>query len=392
MAISAAHRPMSNERVFWVAATYVGDALKQVHRHKAQGVFELLRQALQDQLRNAGMLHEQIGKLPNRTMTLYYQFLDWISPQASLLPVAERCTSRSATGIPIPDFTFSHYPAIAPKSLNLTRSDWPSILGRLQQLHADLGWNRTSTIMWRGDVMNQPFNNRNLPVEHRYRRSRMVELFHDELESKLAELGVSSDVGHAGRLALRGSITWMQRQRASWPDQCHSRYQLHVDGFSYAASLKYRLACGAVVLRISGANGVGHRLEAPLEWFEAVRPLRAGVEYVEISPNMSNLVEEVRQLQRDPQKAQRLSAAAASYAANELSQAAVSSFLDAFLTAYATLFAQWHQSCGRAAAHARVREVEADPAGCAAAAEREALEAPSADPHLRPVVCATVVA
>ena len=66
---------MSNEGVFWVAATYSGDALKHLHRHKAQGVFELLRQALQDQLRNGGMLHEQIGKLPNRTMTLYYHFL-----------------------------------------------------------------------------------------------------------------------------------------------------------------------------------------------------------------------------------------------------------------------------------------------------------------------------
>ena len=135
--------------------------------------------------------------------------------------------------------------------------------------------------------MNEPAYKTDLPLMHRFRRSRMLQLI--ERQSRLAALGVQVDVGHVkGKQGFNfvGMMQRFNRQPVDIHTQCRSRYQLHVDGFS-AAALKYRLACGAVILRVTGGNSVAHKLEVPIEWFEAVQPLRPGSEYVAIAPDLS---------------------------------------------------------------------------------------------------------
>ena len=377
---------IDGRRTFNTAATFIGDALKPLHRHKAEGALKLLQQHLRVEPCNT-LLHEQVASLPNRSMTLYYVITDWPVVQHGLLPVFEHCTSASATGVPIPDFTFWHYPAINPKSLGPAaggRSGWEAARQQLGELHATLGPNRTSTITWRGDQLNEPGGGKEktLPGDHRFRRSRMLrDLWH--MRASLSALNVSSDVVHIS------SRYPTNQPRTSWIDMCRSRYMMHVDGYSYAAALKFRLACGAVVLRIAGANSFfNNRLEAPIEWFEAATPLTPGVEYVAIDANRSNLLDEVRQLQSDPLRARAISDAAATYAATAISPAAVSSYLAAVLTAYAALFARWSSRC--ALAKGREPDVPTEPAACAARAAADAAEVRSPT-GLLPVVCSTLL-
>jgi hypothetical protein len=364
----ADHAQPRHRQVYDVAATFAGDALKPRHRHKANGMLELLLQALREQLRRGNGLHQRVASLPNGTMVLFYQISDFPYFEAGLLPVVEMCTAHeSSGGVPTPDFTFWSYPSV--KSKTLDRTEWPVVLKRLGQLHASLGANRTSMLTWRGDTMMEPgLAARTLPREHQFRRS--IALRHvASLGAALAAAGVEADVGHYGSLHLRPSMRGLERARASWPDMCRSRYMLHLDGYSYSASLKYRLACGAVVLRVQGAVGVGRRSLPPIEWFEAATPLRPDIEYVSILPNLSNLVTEVQRLQRDPLRAQRLSDAAARYAATAIAPAAVSSYLEAFLAAYATLFGRWVLRCGSGRAAPRVPEVDPRSEACAEALE-----------------------
>lgn len=256
--LRVAVRATSDHRGFTLAATYWGDALMRVHRPKVDGQLGLLRQTL---VRASDSFHAQVAALPNRTLTLYYSISDWINTQRALLPVIEQCTSASSTGFPFPDFTFYDYPAIRPEAITSSaaatsppaaavatvmasahhpraRGDWPTALALLGNVHRTRGTrNRTPTIVWRGSAQHQPFNNANLPPEHRYRRSYVLQAM-NSLAPRLATLGVAVDV-HATDAQLGQRA---RDRKLTWPQMCAARYQLHVDGYSYAAALKYRLA------------------------------------------------------------------------------------------------------------------------------------------------------
>ena len=377
-AASSVSRGERAQRAFAVAATFVGDAVKPEHRHKADAAFAMFVKVLREQQGNGTLYNRLMNASPNRSMTLYYHVSDYSITQSSYLPVMEHCTSASATGIPVPDFTFSRYSALKSKSTPLGRSDWPSLLNSLGRQHLDLGWeNRTRAITWRGNAMNEPAYKTDLPLMHRFRRSRMLQLI-ERQASRLAALGVQVDVGHVkGKQGFNfvGMMQRFNRQPVDIHTQCRSRYQLHVDGFSYAAALKYRLACGAVILRVTGGNSVAHKLEVPIEWFEAVQPLRPGSEYVAIAPDLSNLVDHIERLELNPADARRMSSAAAAYASRVLAPAAISNYLTIFLTAYAALYAEWDAVC-RDARHVLPEGLNPEPATCAAAAAAMATQDP----------------
>ena len=189
------------------------------------------------------------------------------------------------------------------------------------------------------------------------------------LQPQLASMNVSVDVGHSSKRGpLGGTLTKFNLPAVDWPTLCRSRYMLHLDGYSYAAALKYRLACGAIVLRVPGGNSIGGQVvEAPIEWFEAATPMRPGVEYVPIWPNMSNLMDEVRELERDPERAQGISNAAVGYTSRALSPASVSSYMAELLHAYALFFSTWQRSCRDLSQH-RIPEVDPESSACEAAA------------------------
>ena len=242
-------------------------------------------------------------------------------------------------------------------------------------------------------MMQEPgLGSRSLPREHTFRRTLALRRV-EELGSDLLAAGVEADVGHHGTVRLHAPrLRSLERAKASWPDMCRSRYMLHLDGYSYSASLKYRLACGAVVLRVVGAIAVGRKSVAPIEWWEAATPLRPHEEYVQIDANLSNLMPEVRRLQREPHLSRRISDAAASYAQKAIGPAAISSYMDALLSEYVKLFGKWARVCGRSTGTIhRVSEVDARREACAEARETRQRAESAEHRGLRPsLVCRTV--
>ena len=332
-----------------VLASYSGQALAEAHRHKAEGVVQLIeRAAYQHKL----MLLAELFRLPNRRSSFYVSINDFQSDeQGAHLPLLERCTTASATaGVPIPDSTFaSNHEARSSGG----EGHWASVLSSLLRVAASKNTTRRlPRLTWRGEVRNQPTFLSELPLEHRRRRGYALREVLQQ-RARLAQAGIAVDVQGTSPLSA-SHVRWNARETGhalqghlSWPQQCASRYLLHLDGFSYSASLKYKLACGAVVLRVSGGNLLhrgAQQFEPPVEWFEAVHPLANAT--VPLLANLSGWVDELLRVNADEARREALSTAAANYARRHLSPDAVTCYMATVLRAYMRLYGKWEAVCG----------------------------------------------
>eukprot|EP00966_Prymnesium_polylepis_P076064 1763593-Prymnesium_polylepis.2 len=270
-------------------------------------------------------------------MDVYLSFNDWtithIQRFQSLLPLGEMCTVPSAVaGIPIPDWSFVEYPNINARREGIRNTSWTALWSALQEQYfgAPPEATRDPVVRWRGRKT-QPVFWKDAPLEIRIRRSIAgAHLSEPNATAALAVLGISNDVK-------------IEREWMGWKDMCRALYQLHVDGYTNAYSLKYRLACGATMLRIEGGNWVGRTTEVPTEWYEAVTPLEPGVHYLPVFANFSNLVDQVVRTSR--QDAGRIAQHAASYAKHHLSPDAVHCFKSTFITMYAKFYERYSRFC-----------------------------------------------
>ena len=317
-----------------VNASYSGQALASAHRHKADGVVELIERATRHHNR---MLLGELLQLPNQRSSLFISINDFQSDDhGAHLPLLERCTTASSTaGVPIPDSTFARNHEARSSG---DEGRWANVLSSLLRVAASRNTTRRlAKLTWRGEPRNQPTFLSELPIEHRRRRGHALRHVLQQ-RAQLAEAGIAVDV--------QGTPSTTHERHLSWPQQCISRYLLHLDGFSYSASLKYKLACGAVVLRVEGGNLLhrgGQQFEPPLEWFEAVHPLTSAT--IPVPANFSGWVEHLLRVHQDEERREALSTAAAEYARTHLSTDAVACYLASVLRAYLRLYGQWVRVC-----------------------------------------------
>ena len=248
-----------------------------------------------------------------------------------LLPGLWFSSSSSSHELAVPDYTFASYPAAAPLlgASSGTLAPWDEVLEAASSFMG--GRARDEAVVWRGDADRQPIFQRRLPLEQQKRREKALRKF-SRLHEPLARIGLRQDVRKAPPL--------------SWEDMCRARFALHVDGSGASNALKYRLACGNVVLRVRGLNQLGRFVEPQLEWWELLEPPKSGTEWIEIVANLSTVLSHLQALQATPSRAAAIGQAAARYARRVLSPAVVRCYWLTLLQEYARLFGAWRRTCG----------------------------------------------
>lgn len=350
-----------------LTAVYNAAGLKR--RDRADGVLAVLLRALESG--GAALLHPHVRALRPPRMELFFTFGDFppSSGAAGLpagLPVLSMATSEHASGLAVPDWTFARNHEMNASAMGLLGAlgrglgehgldtSWEAVSAPLLRAARAPPAEREPKLLWRGSPGNQPTFHTGLPLEQRTRRSVALAAAR-RASPALARLGVAVDVASA--------TPDETRRRLSWAEMCRARYQLHLDGFGYSFALRYRLACGSIVLRPRAVGAVARGLNEPhFEWWEAAWPMRPGVEYVPLHANLSDLELEVRRLERSPHEALRVWRAAAAYTQRALPPEAASCFWRHFLIAYTGLHAAWQRTCAGAQPAARaVSWLEANP-------------------------------
>ncbi|GAX76443.1 hypothetical protein CEUSTIGMA_g3888.t1 [Chlamydomonas eustigma] len=114
------------------------------------------------------------------------------------LPAFATCADEERTDIPVPDFTFEDYPEAG---------------------YANTSFWAIKELLHHKDSMG-----------------------HQQNGTDSENLGLKTDVVDTGFVTSnQKDFVWLDRQ-------CTYRYLLHTAGFSYSAGLKYKLACGSVLL------------------------------------------------------------------------------------------------------------------------------------------------
>lgn len=146
------------------------------------------------------------------------------------LPAFALCTDHDHIDIPVPDFTFGCYP-----EAQYANSSWPAIAQLLSMKGRMTRWqNRRKSI----------FHRSNWGVGPRRGLMPLLQNLHQEGRD-LDELGAALDVGDTGfTVANVDQFVWLD-------GQCENMVQIHTAGFSYSAALKYKMACGSLVLKFA---------------------------------------------------------------------------------------------------------------------------------------------
>ena len=328
-----------------VQVAYGINALKD--RARADGTVATLLEALE--MSDSFALAHHISLLRPPCLHIFVSLSDFVMGNIASWPLLGLVTSAHASNFPVPDWTFAQTPhpnSIQPNSSMISWAEASkSLLNHARQTPPR---SRNPTLTWRGSPANQPFFSRALPFEQRHRRTLALRVVKRLNRSgQMARIGLSTDV----RSSLHSRLSWLQ--------MCAARYQLHLAGFSsYAVALKQRLACGSVVLRPKAIDPIGPHLEPSLEWWQAVSPLSTNVELVDIDANLTELAATLASLEREPERAARISTAASDYVDRVLSPDAVSCYWHQLLMGLVPLVIDWRQRCAPHEEHILSARVE----------------------------------
>jgi protein glucosyltransferase len=145
----------------------------------------------------------------------------------SKLPAFTLCTDTDHSDIPVPDFTYGCYPETQYKN-----SSWEYISHRLATESENITWkNRYNTI----------FHRSNWGVGPRRGLMPLLEQLHSN-KTDVQLLGGVLDIGDTGFQAKS------EDKFVFLHEQCVHKAAIHTAGFSYSAGLKYKLACGQLVV------------------------------------------------------------------------------------------------------------------------------------------------
>ena len=147
------------------------------------------------------------------------------------LPHFAMCGQRTQAEIPVPDFTFHSYGKLSGREPD---TSWAAISRRLREgAEGRQAWRlRQRRLTFRGTVSGS-----------RMRRALVPNLMACARNETAVPLDVQDTCCGARKRAYRLNLT----------EQCRSRYLLHLEGNAYSASLKYKLACGSLVLLIDSS-------------------------------------------------------------------------------------------------------------------------------------------
>ena len=244
---------MPNARLLWSVGGEQG---------KATGMHALLRAALHE---FSPEFHRILVRGP---IHLFFHFNDFPTMTKAVelrLPMFAMAATEGTTEVPVPDFTFHGYSKVSgvPGS-DQWATGWVHLAKVLQQAAREVPWSqRVDSLFWRGTV----------------RGSRTRASIVPSLELRGSELPVPLDVKEVTSSRTNDSAHPVRHNNyIALPEQCRNRYLLHLDGNAYSASLKYKLACGSLVLVV----------RSPYEEF-FYRGLVAGVHYVAVdAPDLWN--------------------------------------------------------------------------------------------------------
>eukprot|EP00316_Scyphosphaera_apsteinii_P024114 CAMPEP_0119307372 /NCGR_PEP_ID=MMETSP1333-20130426/7898_1 /TAXON_ID=418940 /ORGANISM="Scyphosphaera apsteinii, Strain RCC1455" /LENGTH=322 /DNA_ID=CAMNT_0007310911 /DNA_START=267 /DNA_END=1232 /DNA_ORIENTATION=+ len=190
---------------------------------KLTGMLQILRGSLHD------FAHE-LQPMLMQPMQLFFNFNDFPSVSGSRrnpghrlrLPMFAMSASDFTTEVPIPDFTFFTYSKVT----GVKSSHWPVLSAEIAR--SAPRWDlRRDVLFWRGCVGGSRI------------RSFLFPRFRNLSANALPVALDADDSGWFGR---------HKEVYTSLPDQCKSKFLLHMDGNAYSAGLKYKLACGSLVI------------------------------------------------------------------------------------------------------------------------------------------------
>ena len=189
-----------------------------------------------------------------RQLSLFLQMLDFplrctehartrLGQDGLRLPFFAMASGAACSEVPIPDFTFWGYdklinlrgsgrPSYRPDGEQLP-SGWMALLPALQSAATGTPFGlRADTLFWRGCVKDGADRQRLVPW--------LLELLPGALPAAV-------DVADTG--------AWGSKRHAWVPlhSQCSHKFLLHLPGNAYSAGLKYKLACGSVVIVLASA-------------------------------------------------------------------------------------------------------------------------------------------
>ena len=144
------------------------------------------------------------------------------------LPAFSLCTDSAHTDIPIPDFTFGCYP-----EANYKETSWDAISTLLEKKSGMLPWEERENAIFHRSNWGVGTRRGLMPFLKEYVGNKTdIATFGARLDIKDTEFSVSN----------RKKFVWLD-------EQCKYKVAIHTAGFSYSAGLKYKLACGQVVLK-----------------------------------------------------------------------------------------------------------------------------------------------
>lgn len=234
------------------------------------------------------------------------------------LPAFAMCTDEGHADVPVPDFTYGCYP-----ETHYTNSSWTAISDMLNTKSTMIPWKmRESSIFFRGNWGVGP------------RQGLMP--FLSELSangSDVEMLGASLDIADSGFIvSKKENFVWLD-------DQCTRKVAIHTAGFSYSAALKYKLACGALVLKFDSVyrefyepgliDGV-HVISLPAE--------EKGVDVVDFIANSAPKIREAVSKAVSEETMPAVAAAGKSFALEQLSSEALSCYWFQALVRYGQIY------------------------------------------------------
>ncbi|PNW75564.1 hypothetical protein CHLRE_12g531750v5 [Chlamydomonas reinhardtii] len=232
------------------------------------------------------------------------------------VPSFQMCASPESPDVPIPDFTWEKY-----NQAQYTNTSWWEVKRLLTHKAKMVPWRlRERELFMRGDA-GVGYRKTLMPFMHEVQVNR----------SDIALFGVKVNFHTTGFY-----VTDM-KHFSLLDNWCHRRYLVHTSGFSYSASLKYKLACGAVVVSFES------------KFREFYYPgLKPGVHYISVpeaereallktvAPQLKKELTELEQ--KYSEEPPPMAIAAREFATTQLSDAAVSCYLYRTLVAYGRLY------------------------------------------------------
>ncbi|GAX76445.1 hypothetical protein CEUSTIGMA_g3890.t1 [Chlamydomonas eustigma] len=232
------------------------------------------------------------------------------------LPAFAMCTDEAHIDIPVPDFTFEDYP----ETSYANTSFW-AIKELLLHKESMVPWSKRQ---------------RNVFMRHfggvGYRKTLLPVLIgHQQNGTDSENLGLKTDVVDTGFVTSnQKDFVWLDRQ-------CTYRYLLHTAGFSYSAGLKYKLACGSVVLLFeSKYQEFYYPALKPGEHYESFPEADADTLHKNVFPQIKARLHKLEAEHHDnrPDMAQ----AARDFARSQLTQEALSCYWLKALIVYSKIF------------------------------------------------------